>query len=93
MSPAVFTISLLLLQTVSALLLPAAPTVPRAVTLRRAMAAMQEKPAGDADDGAPAVEQSQKYSEKQLELVAGASDPFRYVRQVLYAVFSVVGAS
>ena len=80
--------SVLLLPAVSSLLLPVTSTVPRAVTLRRAMVAMQEQPA---DDGAPTAEQDEKLSAKQLEMVAGASDPFRYVRTVLYAVFSIVG--
>ena len=73
--------------------LPIASTVPRALTLRRAIVTMQEQPEGgsESDNGAPAAEQDEKLSAKQLEMVAGASDPFRYVRTVLYAVFSVVG--
>ena len=95
MKSSVFSMSLVWLPMVASLLLPTAPTVQRAVTLRRAVATMQEQPASgsDADADAPAVEQGQKYSTKQLEMVAGASDPFRYVRQILYAIFSVVGAS
>ena len=78
----------------AALRLPVVSTVPRAVTLRRAIVTMQEQPAGvseqDEELSAPAA-QDDELSAKQLEVVAEASDPFRYVRTTLYGIFSVVG--
>ena len=107
MKSLVSTIALLLLPTVSSLLLPVASTVPRALTLRlpfastvppavtpRTMVTMQEQPGAGSesdDNEAPAAEPDENLAAKQLEMVAGASDPFRYVRTVLYAVFSIVG--
>ena len=86
--------TLSLLPAASSLLLPVASPVPRAVTLRRAIVTMQEQPAGvseqDEELSAPAA-QDEELSAKQLEVVAEASDPFRFVRTTLYAIFSVVG--
>ena len=76
--------TLSLLPAASSLLLPVASPVPRAVTLRRAIVTMQDQPAG-------VSEQDEELSAKQLEVVAEASDPFRFVRTTLYGIFSVVG--
>jgi hypothetical protein len=77
-----------------ALRLPVVSTVPRAVTLRRAIVTMQDQPASvseqDEEISAPAA-QDEELSAKQLEVVAEASDPFRFVRMILYGIFSVVG--
>ena len=79
----------------AALRLPVVSTVPRAaVTLRRAIVTMQDQPVGvseqDEELSAPAA-QDEELSAKQLEVVAEASDPFRFVRTTLYGIFSVVG--
>ena len=76
-----------------ALRLPVVSTVPRAVT-RRAIVTMQDQPAGVSEQdeklSAPAA-QDEELSAKQLEVVAEASDPVRFVRMILYGIFSVVG--
>ena len=51
---------------------------------------MQETPGPAAEpeaDAQPAAAVPPELSDQQLELVAGASDPFRFVRQILYAIF------
>ena len=52
-------------------------------------ATMQEESPADAPVESKPVDEALKA--KQLEVAAGASDPFRLIRQVVYAVFSVVG--
>ena len=52
-------------------------------------ATMQEESPVDAPVESKPVDEALKA--KQLEVAAGASDPFRLIRQVVYAVFSVVG--
>eukprot|EP00320_Phaeocystis_rex_P020292 CAMPEP_0119069568 /NCGR_PEP_ID=MMETSP1178-20130426/24312_1 /TAXON_ID=33656 /ORGANISM="unid sp, Strain CCMP2000" /LENGTH=151 /DNA_ID=CAMNT_0007051343 /DNA_START=23 /DNA_END=478 /DNA_ORIENTATION=- len=81
---------LVLVQSVTALLLPAAPAVPRALSPVTLLRVTMVEPTGGPD--APVeLEQGAKYSKQQLEVAAGASDPFRFVRQIIYGIFSVVG--